>query len=160
MTSYPDNFSRAELLRSNTALRNGIDNTPSSPKHETNLVRTAYTAQFLRDALSRHYRRDIPLAISSGYRSEALNMLVGGSKRSAHSHGLAIDFRALTLTVEEVCDFIMSRRDAFDFDQVINEYGQWVHLGIERPGTGEIRKQFLLAKRSGGRTVYTPLSVA
>lgn len=157
---YPTNFSREELLRSETALRHHIDNQPHSPEHEKNLLDLAWFLQRLRDALSEHYGRDVPISVSSGYRSEALNTLVGGSKRSAHSHGLAADFRAFTLSVEEVFNFIREHESLSQMvDQVIDEFGAWVHVGIRQPKTEKIRGEFLLARKKGGRTVYTPYKV-
>lgn len=156
-TKYPENFSRDELLRSETAIRHNINNEPHSKEHEENLLNVAQFLQALRDALSEHYGRDVPISVSSGYRSEALNTLVGGSKRSAHSHGLAADFRAFGLSVEEVFDFIHTH-EAFSgmLDQVIDEFGAWVHVGIRQPKTDKRRGEFLLARKKGGRTVYTP----
>lgn len=155
--NYPENFSREELLRSETALRHNIVNEPHSPEHEANLHSVACFLQCLRDALSEHYGRDVPISVSSGYRSEALNTLVRGSKRSAHSHGLAADFRAFTVSVEDVFNFIREHESLSQMvDQVIDEYGHWVHVGIRQPKTNKQRGEFLLARKQGGRTVYTP----
>ncbi len=156
-TKYPENFSREELLRSETAIRHNINNEPHSEEHEKNLLSVAYFLQALRDGLSEHYGRDVPISVSSGYRSEALNTLVGGSKRSAHSHGLAADFRAFGVSVEEVFDFIRNSQKLSEMiDQVIDEFGAWVHVGIRQPKTDKRRGEFLLARKKGGRTVYTP----
>jgi hypothetical protein len=156
-SKYPTNFSREELLHSETALRHNIDNQPHSPEHEKNLLNLAWFLQSLRDALSEHFGKEVPISVSSGYRSEALNTLVGGSKRSAHSHGLAADFRAIGVSVEAVFKFI-HEHEAFShmLDQVIDEFGAWVHVGIRQPKTNKKRWEFLLARKKGGRTVYTP----
>lgn len=154
---YPKNFTRKELLKSETAARRNILNTPSSVEHENNLVSLAWFLQTLRDELCLHFNRVIPLVVSSGYRSEALNTLIGGSKRSAHCHGLAADFVALGLSVGEVVKFINEHRLLSKMvDQVIDEFDEWIHVGITQPKTHKKRNEFLVARKKGGRTVYTP----
>lgn len=143
------------MVRSGTARRNNIDNEPTSIVHEANLIETAEFLLWLRNGLSAKYERDVPIIVTSGYRSEALNALVGGSETSAHSHGLAADFRAIGLSTEQVFEFLYENREEFQLDQVINEYGEWIHIGLRRPSTGETRNQFLCARVIKNETVYT-----
>ena len=70
--------------------------------------------------------------ISSGYRSPALNEAIGGSTRSQHSKGQAVDFECDRADNAEVCQWIL---DNLDFDQVILEFytkgdpkSGWVHV--------------------------------
>jgi uncharacterized protein YcbK (DUF882 family) len=72
-----------------------------------------------------------PMAISSGYRSPALNDAVGGSLTSQHRYGLAVDFTADGFgTPFEVCKAIEAGGIAYD--QLIHEYGSWVHISFVR----------------------------
>ena len=79
------NFSLSELVYSETAEKNGIDNTPP-PEIVENLKRLAAGLETVRALLG------APLEISSGYRCVALNEAVGGSGASQHLLGLAVDF--------------------------------------------------------------------
>jgi zinc D-Ala-D-Ala carboxypeptidase len=158
MMTYPPNFSRQELLRSAIAVRNNLSNTPSQDAHEHNLVAIAYFLQELRDRLCAHYERVIPIIVTSGYRSETLNVFVNGSKRSAHCYGWAADIRAIGLSVRELCEFIHQFMQDVMFDQVIDEFGEWVHIGLVRPSSGAQRRQFLTARKVRGVTCYQPMS--
>ena len=80
-----NNLSLAEVIKSNTAIRRGIDNTPTN-LHITNLE---YLAEKVFQPLRNHFGSSI--FVSSGYRSKALNEAIGGSQRSFHSHGMALD---------------------------------------------------------------------
>ncbi|GAA5231736.1 peptidase M15 [Verticiella sediminum] len=119
------NFALVEFTRSATAAARGIDNTPG-PAHLANLRRLAATLEEVRAILR------VPIIITSGYRSLALNRAVDGSTTSDHSNGLAADFVAPRFgSVRDVCEAI--RASPIAFDQLIYEQGprsDWVHLGI------------------------------
>lgn len=149
-----ENISLNELLKSQTATRQRIDNTP--------------TAQILANLIESSLRlwqpaRDIlgaPMTISSGYRSPALNRAVGGSATSAHSHGLAIDFTAPRFgNTRAIAKKLATELKAqgIKFDQLILEFPDdartWIHLGYKSP-TGKQRGQLLTAVKRGGKTVY------
>jgi hypothetical protein len=100
----------------------------------------------------------VPIHISSGYRSAALNKAVGGSASSQHCTGEAIDIDmdGTSITNAQIFNFI---KDNLNFDQMIWEFGtdtnpDWVHVSYE--STGKQRKQILVAKRVGGKTTYVP----
>jgi zinc D-Ala-D-Ala carboxypeptidase len=129
------NFSLDELIFSQTASRKRIDNAPDAATL-TNLKRLAETLEIVRSALG-----DTPIIISSGYRSPVLNKEVGGSSKSAHMIGLAVDFTAprygtVLATAKAVA------KSGIIFDQVIFEYGKWVHLGLAK-STGQSRGELL-----------------
>lgn len=132
-------FSLAEFTASDTAARRGIDNTPP-PQVMAALSRTAQGLEAVRRLLGS------PIIISSGYRSPVLNVLVGGQPSSQHCLGQAVDFicpRAgppAALVVRIVASDI-------PFDQVILEYGRWVHMSI----TDAPRRQALAIDASGTR---------
>lgn len=148
-----ENLTLAEVTKSNTAIKNGISNVPTD-EHLDNLVEIAQKVfQPIRD----HF--GVPIAITSGYRSEALNKLIGGSLTSQHSKGEALDLDADVfggVTNAEIFDYIIAD---LDFDQLIWEFGKdtqpdWVHVSYKREGN---RRQVLQAYRWNGKTNYKPL---
>ena len=138
-------FSLDEFLTSETAARRGIDNTPT-PEIIDNLKRLAFVLEDVRMRLGK------PVLISSGYRSPELNKAVGGSDKSAHPYGLAADF---------ICPgfgsplSICNRLADMQFDQLIHEFGRWVHFGLP-VADNPTRRQLLTAKLVNGKTVYEP----
>lgn len=144
------NFHLSEFLISQTATRHGINNTPTA-QHEANLIESCEKLwQPTRDLLG------VPMLISSGYRSPALNRAVGGSQTSAHPFGRAIDFTAPSFgTPREIVTFLVKQfaDKGIKFDQIILEFDRWVHLGYKSP-TGQQREQVLTAKKVNGKTKY------
>ena len=136
------NFTLDEFLISQTAERHGIDLTP--PPHVIeNLKRLCEGClQPLRAAVKR------PIFISSGYRSPDLNSLIGGSKTSAHMQGNAADFRVSGISPYDTCKLIVEM--GLPYDQVIHEFGRWVHLGV----ADVLRGEELTAYRKDGKTTY------
>jgi zinc D-Ala-D-Ala carboxypeptidase len=141
----------AELTRSETAKRNGIDNTPTA-EHLENFK---LLADKVFEPIREHFKT--PIFISSGYRSKELNELIKGSPSSQHCKGQAIDIDMDggngEVTNRMVFDFIKNK---LDFDQLIWEFGtdfnpDWVHVSYVK---GKNRKQKLKAVRSGGKTSY------
>lgn len=117
-------FDLDEFIESATARRLGIDNRPS-PEILTELQRTAQMLELARTQLGSR-----PIWITSGYRSPALNAAVGGSATSAHCFGMAADFTCPTFgTPLEVCRELATYAESLDFDQLIHEFGGWVHIG-------------------------------
>jgi zinc D-Ala-D-Ala carboxypeptidase len=146
------NLSLAEVMRSETAKRKGISNMPT-PEHIENFKKLA---ENVFQPIREHF--GVPIHISSGYRSKALNTAVGGSLFSQHCQGEAIDIDmdGSSITNKQVFDFI---RENLNFDQMIWEFGtdanpDWVHVSYE--STGKQRKQVLKAVKQGGKTVYKP----
>lgn len=122
------NFSLDELIFSQTAARLGIDNTPDDATLR-NLKHLATQLEIVRTHLG-----NVSINISSGYRSPALNEACKGSAKSAHMSGLAADFTAPRFgTVLSLSKAVAASGIAFD--QVIYEFGRWVHLGVAAPGT-------------------------
>ena len=146
------NLALAEVTRSETAKRNGISNMPT-PEHLENFKKLA---ENVFQPIREHF--GVPIHISSGYRSAALNKAVGGSASSQHCTGEAIDIDmdGTSITNAQIFNFI---KDNLNFDQMIWEFGtdknpDWVHVSYE--STGKQRKQILVAKRVGGKTTYVP----
>ena len=118
------NFDLDEFRKSVTAIRNGISNEPTK-EHIYNIqLLVKYVLQPLRDALGK------PIKITSGYRSENLNKLIKGSKKSQHTKGMAAD-------IQFKVDGVMNNKMIWDkvieldlpFDQMINEFDySWIHI--------------------------------
>lgn len=134
------NFNLEEFLVSQTAARHGIDMTPT-PEVESNIRRLVFQIlQPLRDDVG-------PLWINSGYRPPDLNSLIGGSRTSAHRFGCAADIRTFALSPLDLAKRVVELD--LPFDQVIHEFGSWVHVGI-RWDENPPRKQQLTAYNKGG----------
>jgi zinc D-Ala-D-Ala carboxypeptidase len=124
-TMLTEHFTLQEFLYSETASRQGLDNTPSEDSL-ANLQRLAETMELVRTICD-----DNPVTITSGYRSPAVNAAVGGSSTSAHMSGLAADFIIPAYGDPlEVCKAIEPYLDTLAIDQLIWEYGDWIHLAI------------------------------
>ena len=146
------NLSLLEVTKSITAKRLGIDNTPDDWVTE-NLKQIA---ENVFQPLRNHFGR--PIYVSSGYRSADLNTAIGGSLRSQHVEGRALDLDADVfgrITNSKIFDYI---RENLTFDQLIWEFGDednpdWVHVSYVHDGIN--RKRCLKACRdSKGKTYY------
>lgn len=136
-------FTLEELTASDTAARRGLDNTPQ-PAIVENLHALAEVLEQVRAALDR------PMLISSGYRSPKVNTAVGSKPTSMHIQGLAADFICPQFgTPLEVAEEIAAA--GIRFDQLIHEFGRWVHIGIRLPDE-PWRGQLLTIDARGTRT--------
>lgn len=133
-------FTLDELTHSQTAARQGIDNTPDAATIER-LKATAYGLELVRKELG-----NLPILISSGYRSPALNAAVGGSQGSQHLLGQAVDFTCPTFgTPAEIVRRLVD--SDIQFDQVIEEFSRWVHISF----SDRNRRHALVINKSGAR---------
>lgn len=140
MTQLSRYFTLAEMTASQAAARRGLSNQPH-PKALENLKRLTALLDQIREELGH------PIIVSSGYRSPEVNVAVGGSKTSAHCQGLAVDFTCPGVgSPLEVARRIAAM--GLEVDQVIHEYGAWVHLGL---ADGRARKQLLTIDKRGTR---------
>ena len=136
-------FSLAEFTRSETASRQGLDNRPP-PLIMENLKITAHCMEQVRT-----FCGDRPIQVFSAYRSRAVNLAVGGSLTSDHMTGRAVDFKPVGLSIRQTVELL--RSSGLHFDQLIDEFNSWVHIGF---GT-RMRRQILSARSIRGRTTYT-----
>ena len=135
-------FTLEEMTASQTAARMGLSNEPSDAQQAA-LKKTAELLEVVRAALGSK-----PMTITSGYRSPEVNQAVGGVGHSAHMDGMAADFICPSFgTPLEICRALASRQPALEFDQLIHEYGQWVHIAWGNPQ----RRQVLTIDRNGTR---------
>jgi hypothetical protein len=142
----------SEVIRSESAKRNGISNMPT----EQHIANFKLLAEKVFEPIRNNFR--CPIHISSGYRSIELNRAVKGSLTSQHCSGEAIDVdmdgTPNGVTNKMVFDFI---KDNLEFDQLIWEFGtienpDWLHVSYEI--TVRQRKQVLKAIRINGSTQY------
>ena len=116
-------FTLAEFTYSDTANACGIDNTPP-PAAVDQLKKTAELLEIVRAALGGK-----PVQITSGYRCSALNAEVDGVANSQHCTGQAADFVVPAYgTPDQVYAAIAKLDPPVPFDQLIREYGSWVHI--------------------------------
>ena len=134
-----DHFTLEELTHSQTAARLGLDNEPP-PDVVDALTRTAHGLEMVRVLLQ------APILVSSGYRSPLVNRAVGGAANSQHILGEAADFTAPGFGPPEmIVRAIMRSTRPIPYDQLIVEYGRWVHISFSR----EPRHQALVIDHSG-----------
>jgi len=121
------NFRLSEFTLSQTASREGIDNTP--PKSlMPRLINLAQGLERVRSLVGS------PIVITSGYRSPELNRKVGGSKNSQHMFGEAADIIAPRWgSAMDLAQLIELNKDQVGFDQLILEFGRWVHISFVLP---------------------------
>ena len=146
-----ENLSVKEFTKSNTAIRHGIDN--SVPKKHW--LAAKLLAENIFQPIREHF--DAPIYISSGYRSEALNERIGGSSKSQHCKGEAIDIDMDGHRGPTNADVFYYIKDNLPFDQLIWEFGDdenpsWVHVSYD--SEGKQRGNVLIAYKSKGRTKY------
>ena len=150
------NFTLQEFTKSVSAIRNGIDNSPTSEHIRNIQLLVKYVLQPLREALGS------PIRITSGYRSEALNKAIKGSHKiikgkyvatSQHCKGQAADLQFKV-------DGVMNNKAIWDkvielglpFDQMINEFNySWIHISYNEEHN---RKAMLEAYKESGKTKY------
>jgi hypothetical protein len=124
------NFSLEQLIYSETAERERIDNTPAAEIVDN----LRLLAQGLEQV---QLLTEFPLEISSGYRCPELNRRVGSAKTSQHTQGKAADFTCAEFGPP--VDIIKAIRDSdIDFDQCILEYARWVHISFSAAPRGKV----------------------
>jgi len=138
-------FTYNEFVISQTAIRKGIDNTPTPEI----LARMATLCVELMEKV--RALKGFPISVSSGYRCDRLNRAVGGSGTSQHRLGEACDFVINGLTVEEAYQLI--KNSGIEFDQLIQEFDSWIHISFRK---GKNRRICTRATTGERRTIYTP----
>ena len=143
-----ENFSLAEMIRSQSAIKHKIDNTPSED-HLENLKRLCEEVlEPIRELINQ------PMRVTSGYRSPALNKIVGGSKTSQHSQGLACDFVVDGADLLAIAKLIAESE--IPYDQLIAEDFdgtniRWIHVS---GGVDKTRRQILTMSKVKGKAHY------
>ena len=119
-----EHFTLEEATYSETAIRLGIDNMPSTVQLE-NMKVAAQKLEQLRAITG-------PLNINSWLRLPAVNVAVGGSKPSSHMDGWAIDISCSKLSPYQLCQEV--KKAGIKFDQMIHEFGRWMHISFAPEG--------------------------
>ena len=143
-------ISYKEGVYSRTALRRGIKNNPNAEQMENMITIAEEVFEPLRMWVGG------PIKINSFFRSPELNKAIGGSGKSQHCHGQAIDVDDTfgKMSNAEMYEFI---KENLDFDQIIWEFGDddnpdWVHVSYV--SAEENRKRCLKAYKEKGKTRY------
>ena len=143
------NFSLAEMVKSDTALRLNMDNTPDEEQLNNLRVLCEEVLQPIRE----HYGMGVK--VNSGFRHPDVNAKVGGSKTSDHCKGMAADIEIPGIANAELAKWIV---DYLSFKQVILEFytlgipdSGWVHVSYNPEDN---KKQVLTATKENGKTVY------
>ena len=150
MIRISKHISYKEATRSSTALRLNIENVPNQYQLQNMEMVAKHVFEPLRKAV------DAPIKINSFFRSEELNKAIGGSSKSQHCQGRAIDIDDVYGNVSNAFMFYYIK-DNLDFDQLIWEFGtehnpDWVHVSYVDADTN--RKRCLKAIRENGKTKY------
>jgi hypothetical protein len=146
------NFSLSELIKSDTAIRSGIDNNPNADQIEKLKLLCENILQPVRD----HFGR---VKVTSGFRSVDLCLAIKSSANSQHAKAEAADFECIGVDNVEVADWIKSNLQT---DQLILEYYKvgepnsgWIHASWIPENR---REQFLWCYRDlNGKTKYKPI---
>jgi len=136
-----NNFSLKELTQSQTALRNGLDNTPD----EQQIDNLQNICEKILQPLREFY--NLPVKVTSGFRSEQLATMIGSKPTSQHCKGEAVDFEIPGI----------DNKDEFTFDQLILEYyndtdinSGWIHVSLKNTTFENDNRQMSLIKDEQG----------
>ena len=145
------NFTLSELIKSDTAIRKGINNNPNAEQIEKLKALCENILQPVRD----HFGR---VKITSGFRSPELCTAIGSSVNSQHAKAEAADFEVIGVDNAELADWINRE---LPYDQLICEFytpgepnSGWIHCSYVPEGR---RASFLHAYKSEGKTKYKPV---
>ena len=134
-----------------TAIRRGIDNTPDEKQLQNMRLLANRVFEPLRVWVCK------PIKVNSFFRSTDLNKAIGGSSKSQHCHGQAIDIDDSYghVTNAEMYEYI---KEHLDFDQLIWEFGDndnpnWIHVSYV--SGSENRNRCLRAYKYNGKTKYS-----
>lgn len=150
MQKISENITYLEAIHSATAKRKGLDNTPNAEQLD-NMYRTA---EFIFQPLRLWVGG--PIKVNSFFRSVAVNRAVGGTSRSQHCKGQALDLDDV-YGHKTNAEMFMYIKDHLDFDQLIWEFGtntnpNWIHVSYV--SAKENRNRVLKAVREEGKTIY------
>jgi len=137
------NFTLEELTRSETAARNGWDNTPNETEID-NLKRLAALLQQVKEAVGGK-----PIMVNSGFRSKKVNDAVGSKDTSQHRLGCAADIRVPGMTPRQVVETCIEK--GVPYDQIILEFDSWTHISVPNTPEATPKGQKLIIDKQGTR---------
>lgn len=121
------NFKMSELIHSETSIKHNINNMPDINSLDNMLNLIVFCLQPIREKINK------PIIITSGYRNQQVNKLVGGANNSHHTTGKAVDFIVNGMTPAQIVDLI--RKSGIKFTQLIEEHSKtsnWVHISYDK----------------------------
>lgn len=136
-------FTLEELTVSESAERNGWDNTPNEAEL-ANLKRLAEFLEQLKTLLGGK-----PIMVNSAFRCKQVNDAVGSKDSSQHRIGCAADIRVPGMTPDQVVRAVVG--SDLQFDQVIREFDRWTHISVPNTVDTAPRKQALIIDKQGTR---------
>jgi hypothetical protein len=136
-------FTLEELTASETAERNGWDNSPNEAEL-ANLTRLADFLEQVKVVLGGK-----PIMISSGLRTKKVNDAVGSKDSSQHRLGCAADFRVPGMTPDQVVKAVVASK--IGYDQIIREFDRWTHISVPNSVSDAPRQQALIIDKEGTR---------
>lgn len=149
------NFSLSEMVKSETALRYDMDNTPG----EAEIANLKTLCEKVLQPVREHYGKGVK--VNSGFRHPEVNAKVGGSKTSDHCKGQAADIEIPGVANADLAEWI---KDNLEFTQLILEFytpgvpdSGWVHVSYD---SANLKKQAMTAMKENGKTVYKPGLIA
>ncbi len=143
MTHLTPHFTLEELTASETAERNGWDNSPND-QELANLTRLADFLEQVKVVMGGK-----PIMINSGLRTKKVNDAVGSKDTSQHRIGCAADFRVPGMTPDQVVKAIVA--SGIGYDQVIREFDRWTHISVPNSVDTSPRKQALIIDKQSTR---------
>lgn len=143
------NFSLAEFVRSDVAARRGIDNNlPDSLRPAA--IDTLEMMERIRAYLGGMAAHPVPIQITSGYRSPAVNVAVGSSSLSDHIRACAVDWVAPSFGAPyALASALAAHVNELRIGQLILEFGDWVHVSTRVPD--KLINRILTIDRTGTR---------
>ena len=149
-------FTLNELTRSDTAKKLKIDNEPKEEATKDNIKELMRFLDGVREGWTEECKNkgygDPAIMVNSGYRSEALNKAVNGSKTSEHLLGTAADIEPKNGRNKEFFEWMKTYVADKQFSQLINEYPdkrnspKWIHISIRGRFEQQYRCQILTVK--------------
>lgn len=137
------NFTLEELCRSEVATRRDIKNNPNAEQLDALRLLATNVLQPIRNRFG-------PIRITSGFRSNMVNLLVGGSTSSDHCKGMAADIECDAVSNLELAEWV---RENLAYKQLILEFPPdgWVHVSFDPMNN---KREVLTAFRKANKTVY------
>jgi hypothetical protein len=150
-----ENFSLSEMIKSETALRHGLENNPG----DAEIANLKLLAEKVLQPIRNHYKTGVK--VNSGFRHPEVNAAVGGSKTSDHCKGQAADIEIPGVANADLAEWIKGN---LEFTQLILEFytpgipdSGWVHVSYDK---SNLKKQVMTAMKENGKTVYKPGIIA
>lgn len=126
MTKLSKNFTLNELCKSDTAIKNKIENKPDELAELRLKTLATKLLQPLRDEFGR-------MIVNSGYRNTEVNGLVGGVPTSLHTKGIAADCTFLDADIMDVWNYLLNNKDTIKWTEIgLYKSKNFIHLAYNQ----------------------------